>query len=209
MRKRIVAVSGRLRGERIAALLVAGLLQAVFAIWLATVPGHDRHRPGDAPHQRIRLQWLARPSVPPVPPAPARAAPAPAQARRASASASLAGTADPRPTAAPAASPASRGRLDLSLPAGAIAGTAAPARQPWERPPPVAFQGTRFNDHWTPDGGEIQQTWAFRSRIAATLLAATGALDTPCTAQQRARRLSRCFGAQYPGDTEPPPGPGK
>lgn len=102
------------------------------------------------------------------------------------------------------------GALDLSLPAEAIAaGRPAEARQPWERPPPIEYRSTRFDRAWAPDGGPIQQTWAFRSKIAGFVLAATGALDLPCTEEERRQLVERCAGRQYQGDDGPPTAPGR
>ncbi|MFO3705344.1 hypothetical protein ACI6Q5_10210 [Xanthomonas codiaei] len=71
----------------------------------------------------------------------------------------------------------------------------------------VPVETTRFNQHWTPDGGEVQQTWAFRSKLAGAALSMTGALQKPCTRSERDQRLRKCFGRQYQGDTDPPATP--
>ncbi|WP_349811804.1 hypothetical protein ABQ179_022625 [Xanthomonas dyei] len=65
---------------------------------------------------------------------------------------------------------------------------------------PSTSQNTRFEKNWAPDGQEMQQTWAFRSKAAALLLSATGALRRPCTDLERKRRDKKCFGSQYEGD---------
>ncbi|WP_434990793.1 hypothetical protein [Xanthomonas melonis] len=59
---------------------------------------------------------------------------------------------------------------------------------------------SRFDNSWAPDGQEIQQSWAFRSKAAALLLSATGALRRPCTELERKRMDKKCFGSQYEGD---------
>ncbi|WP_231805331.1 hypothetical protein [Stenotrophomonas sp. MMGLT7] len=65
------------------------------------------------------------------------------------------------------------------------------------------YEQTRFNGSWTPNGGAVQQTWAFRSKAAHLLLSATGALDLPCTEQERRQRKRRCAGEQYDYADEP------
>jgi len=109
--------------------------------------------------------------------------------------------AEPTPDSAPSgpiSNPAAQ--LDLSLPTAhrPRPGPVPPGIDRSE--PPVEFQETRFNKHWVPDGGEIQQTWAARSRLAKVLLSATGALVKPCTDAERRRREPRCAGAQYQGE---------
>ncbi|UXA50693.1 hypothetical protein M0D46_06700 [Xanthomonas prunicola] len=65
-----------------------------------------------------------------------------------------------------------------------------------------------FANAWTPDGGEIQQTWAFGSTVAGAALSMTGALERPCTQRERDQRLQECVGTPYHGDVSPPPLPG-
>ncbi|WP_372173994.1 hypothetical protein [Xanthomonas axonopodis] len=97
--------------------------------------------------------------------------------------------------------------LNLALPAAIVA--PAPTTRPlMQRTAPVDYQATRFANTWTPDGGEIQQTWAFRSKLAGAALSMTGALERPCTQRERDQRLQKCFGKQYQGDVSPPPPPG-
>lgn len=64
-------------------------------------------------------------------------------------------------------------------------------------PPP--YEQTRFAKVWAPDGGAVQKTWAHRSRAAQLLLSATGALDFPCTDEEKRLRKPSCAGAQYDG----------
>lgn len=98
--------------------------------------------------------------------------------------------------------------LDLSIPADVAAGEPVQARKLWERPPPIEHRSTRFDRAWMPDGGPVQQTWAFRSKLAAFLLGATGALDLPCSEEERRQLAERRAGRQYPGQ-DPPGGPGR
>ncbi|SUZ26532.1 hypothetical protein CPBF424_02870 [Xanthomonas euroxanthea] len=93
--------------------------------------------------------------------------------------------------------------MNLSLPA-TVVDTATPTRNFMQRAAPVDYQATRFAGDWTPDGGEIQQTWAFRSKLAGAALSLTGALERPCNQRERDQRLRRCFGKQYQGDMDPP-----
>ncbi|MCC4631957.1 hypothetical protein ACFFJ4_07130 [Xanthomonas dyei] len=76
-------------------------------------------------------------------------------------------------------------------------------------PDALPVDTTRFNQAWAPDGGEVQQTWAFRSGVARAALSMTGALRQPCNQRERDQRLEKCFGRQYPGDVEPPASPGR
>jgi len=91
-------------------------------------------------------------------------------------------------------------RLDLSLPDTYRAQIDRTPHRIGDTRNPVDFQPTRFNPQWTPDGGEMQQAWAFRSKTARMLLSMTGALVKPCTEAERRRREQRCAGAQYEGD---------
>ncbi|PPV05459.1 hypothetical protein XbrCFBP1976_17060 [Xanthomonas bromi] len=93
--------------------------------------------------------------------------------------------------------------LNLALPAATIA-PAPTTRTLMQRTAPVDYHTTRFAKAWTPDGGEIQQTWAFRSKLAGAALSLTGALERPCTQGERDQRLQKCFGKQYQGDVSPP-----
>ncbi|AKN91748.1 hypothetical protein ACU10_00340 [Xanthomonas oryzae pv. oryzicola] len=97
--------------------------------------------------------------------------------------------------------------LNLALPAAVVA-PAAITRTLMQRTAPVDYQTTRFANAWTPDGGEIQQTWAFRSKLAGAALSMTGALERPCTQRERDQRLQKCFGKQYQGDVSLPTLPG-
>lgn len=190
------------------ALLVLSL-HLLMAQWLLQ---HPRLTPAQE-DERMQLRLLPRDPV---------AVPAAAAAPSATTSAQGSAHARPASTGTLAALPeppgsssaqmddpgagGTRRALDLSLPPQVLGEAAGGAseRQPWERPPPVDYRSTRFNRAWTPDGGPIQQTWAFRSKIAGFVLAATGALDLPCTEEERRQLLERCAGKQYQGDDGPP-----
>lgn len=65
---------------------------------------------------------------------------------------------------------------------------------------PQPYEQTRFAKAWAPDGGPVQREWAHRSRAAQLLLSATGALDFPCTDEEKRLRKPRCAGAQFAHD---------
>lgn len=68
---------------------------------------------------------------------------------------------------------------------------------------PPRYDQTRFSGAWAPDGGPVQKTWAQRSQATHLLLSATGALDFPCTREEKRLRKPRCSGAQYGHDEIP------
>lgn len=187
------------RSDRITALCVAAVLHGLLAAFL----WRDAFRlaPSEDDEAVISLTFLERP--------PAVATPAPALRRPPPASrpAPVARRGQPAPAATgtpglagPVPNPPGRTSLDLSLP-GEYQARAEASPRIMQRPDdPLALRGTRFNPDWTPDGGPIQHTWAFRSRTAQLLLSATGALVKPCTEAERRRREKRCFGEQYEGD---------
>lgn len=186
-------------GDHLVAVALVILLQSLFATWLLVFP-RPRAPGAGSEHPRIQLQWIARTPATATVLVRARRAQTPPTRERGPSE-----PGDPTPTATAAAGRAGpHGRLDLSLPITAVTPPPTPARQPWERPPTVEFRDTRFDRDWAPDGGEVQQTWAFRSKIAGILLSATGALNRPCNQHEREQRLEKCFGKQYEGDTEPP-----
>jgi len=101
----------------------------------------------------------------------------------------------------PDAAKSPRTALDLSLPGSTQDAPVAYERAlPWEREPPVEYRSTRFNRSWAPTDKSIQHEWAHRSAIAGLLLSAVGAMDEPCTQEQRDRQERHCFGEQYKGD---------
>ncbi|RYE75538.1 MAG: hypothetical protein EOO80_14940 [Oxalobacteraceae bacterium] len=197
--------------------MVVLALHGVFALWLSRTPSDAViHRPRSY-SPRMTLVFLPRPLQAAGP----QALP-PSMITRSTAGLRAANTANaamPRSTQTlsqadmqrPAHSSDSRAAtsgntlqsLNLSLPATAV-DTATPTRTFMQRTAPVDYQATRFASDWTPDGGEIQQTWAFRSRLAGAALSLTGALEQPCNQRERDQRLRRCFGKQYQGDVDPP-----
>jgi len=96
-----------------------------------------------------------------------------------------------------------RATLDLSLPASTQDTPVAYERAlPWERESPVEYRSTRFNRSWAPTDKSIQHEWAHRSSVAGLVLSATGALEEPCTQEQRDRLERHCFGEHYKGDRD-------
>ncbi|WP_434026298.1 hypothetical protein [[Pseudomonas] boreopolis] len=89
--------------------------------------------------------------------------------------------------------------LNLRLPSAYVAEIGIRSSGLQDSRQPVDVKSTRFNKSWAPDGGAMQQSWAFHSKAAKLLLSATGALEKPCSAEERRRREKRCFGAQYEG----------
>lgn len=187
--------------KALAALLALALHLPVLH-WLMT---HPRPRTASAaPDARVQLRLLSRevPAVQQTPPAHAATGKNTGQERSATfPAAPTPATAAPGSGSDTAGTPAAP--LDLSLPAHLASEAPARSRNPLEPPAAIDYRPTRFNHAWAPDGGPIQQTWAFRSRLAGALLGATGALDRPCTEAERRQRLKRCAGAQYQGDEHP------
>ncbi|PPT75636.1 hypothetical protein XaplCFBP3122_12380 [Xanthomonas arboricola pv. populi] len=197
-------------------------LHGVFALWLIrTLPivATDRER---ANTPRMRLIFVPRPlqtTSPQTPPSsmltrstsPRRAASAGIHAATTRSTQAMPEADMQQPSARPSDSTAATSgtpsqSLNLSLPA-TVVGTPASVRNPMQHTAPVVYQTTRFANDWTPDGGEIQQTWAFRSKLAGAALSMTGALRQPCMQRERDQRLQKCFGKQYQGDVDPPAGP--
>jgi len=187
--------------EAIAALLATIILQVVFGLFLS-VQGRGVPTPAVTKDFRSTLTWHARtpaqrpplplPTRTPSPPNPHRKAPA--APPRSVSTAQLAMQSSG--TVAQANQPAPR--LVLTVPSS----TPPPAFQPQmmeDARSPRPYQQTRFAKAWTPDGGAIQKTWAHRSRAAHLLLSATGALQLPCTDEEKRRRTPGCTGAQYEG----------
>ncbi|CAD1786548.1 hypothetical protein XSP_000298 [Xanthomonas euroxanthea] len=205
------------QGEPALAILLVLALHGVFALWLSRIPPvavTDRQRSSSP---RMTLVFLPRPLQAAGP----QASP-PGMITRSPSSQRVVNTAsaamprstqtlaqvDMRRSARSSDSPvATSGNtsqsLNLSLPA-TVVDTATPTRNFMQRTAPVDYQATRFAGDWTPDGGEIQQTWAFRSKLAGAALSLTGALERPCNQRERDQRLRRCFGKQYQGDMDPP-----
>ena len=186
------------------AMLVAMALQISFALFLVL---HGDPPPAQGPAQEFRLvlTWFERthlpsppvhapPSTPSTPSTPAspRLAPTKSAVRTASNS-----PADRQPDGSKLSNvpPAP---LILTVPTTTPPGTFDSHALDRSKSPP-AYEQTRFAKAWTPDGGAVQKTWAHRSRAAQLLLSATGALDFPCTDEEKRQRKPRCAGAQYDG----------
>ncbi|NIK00487.1 hypothetical protein [Xanthomonas cannabis] len=210
------------------AIVLVLAVHGVMVLCLSRVasPAVSRHKHKDAP--RMTLEFIARalpPNTSQTAPAATATSPTVASSSRRTTAAALpqttqtpnhtklrppapAGAADGDSGPGNAATAANNAQpLNLTLPATAIA-PASTTRALMQRTAPVDYQTTRFANAWTPDGGEIQQTWAFRSKLAGAALSLTGALERPCTQRERDQRLQKCFGKQYRGDVSPPAPPG-
>jgi hypothetical protein len=191
-------------GEVIAAVLVTAALHAVFAAYLlfhreagvvSAVPAEVR--------TVLKLVERELPAKPPHPPAmlarasPAISRPVPSSTRSAGPAITSA-----VPLATPAGGNGIPRRLVLAVPETASSGTYAPDMMGRSKAPST-YERTRFADAWAPDGGPVQKTWAQRSRAAHLLLSATGALEFPCTEEEKRLRKPRCSGAQYDHDQTP------
>jgi len=103
----------------------------------------------------------------------------------------------------PDAAKSPRTTLDLSLPGSTQGAPVVFERTlPWERESAVEYQSTRFNRSWAPTDKSIQHEWAHRSSVAGLVLSAAGALEEPCTQEQRDRLERHCFGEHYKGDRD-------
>lgn len=200
--------------ESASALLVVLVLHMVFAVWLIHLSPDRMTLQRGITAARITVTFIA----PAQSSAPARRAPmrqpaavtptrtntriaAPAQQPIGPASA----TPSPLPPGNTATSASS---LNLHVPDTAPV-IAARSQRLLTPPDALPVESTRFNQTWAPDGGEVQQTWAFRSGVARAALSMTGALRQPCNQRERDLRLEKCFGRQYQGDVDPPAQPGR
>lgn len=190
------------RKESLFAVLLVALLHLPLAYVLLQGPRGPMAKAAREPG--IAVVFLPR-VVPPTPSTATAAAPSPvlpvAVRKTVVTSARPSPSADPDGTAPtpPAATKGPPG-LDLRLPDAYRAQVDSAPRKVGDTRNPVDFQATRFNPQWAPDGGEMQQAWAFHSRTARMLLSMTGALVKPCTEAERKRRERRCAGAQYDGE---------
>ncbi len=184
--------------DAVVAMLVALALQITFALFLLL---HDAPKLAqrEADEFRTVLTWVERPlsSFPPVRPPPPIPRSRPnatiGQAER-TVSTSPAGEQFVESTTSDDPAPP----LVLTLPSNTPPGTFDSHAFGRSKSTPAYVQ-TRFAKAWTPDGEAVQKTWAHRSRAAQLLLSATGALDLPCTDEEKRLRKPRCAGAQYDG----------
>ncbi len=200
--------------ESASALLVVLVLHVVFAVWLIHLSPDRKTSQRDIATARITVTFIAAAQPPaPTPLAPMRQpaavaatrtnmrSAAPAQQPMGPASATL----SPLPTGTTATGASS---LNLHVPDTAPV-IAARSQRLLTPPDALPVETTRFNQTWAPDGGEVQQTWAFRSGVARAALSMTGALRQPCNQRERDLRLEKCFGRQYQGDVDLPAQPGR
>lgn len=188
----------RVSVEAVVAMLVAISLQISFALFLV-LHGDPQPAQGTAQEFRSVLTWVERTYIPSPPvhtlsPAPSRPPLATTKSVVRTASNTPAG-AQHDGSGMPNVPPAP---LILTVPSTAPPGTFDSHALDRSKSPP-AYEQTRFAKAWTPDGGAVQKTWAHRSRAAQLLLSATGALDFPCTDEEKRQRKPRCAGAQYDG----------
>ncbi len=184
--------------EVVAAMLVTIGLQFSFALFML-MHGNPGPVQGEAQELRSVLTWVNRRylSSPPVN-MPPSAPPSPAHAKTES---EVRAASTPQADAQPLGSTLSidpPAPLILTVPSTTPVGTFNSHALDRSKSPP-AYEQTRFAKTWTPDGGAVQKTWAHRSRAARLLLSATGALDFPCTDEEKRLRKPRCGGAQYDG----------
>lgn len=93
---------------------------------------------------------------------------------------------------------ATKPQLDLRVPEDAIRGDG--LRSDVDEVPARRQVKEALSQAWKPESTNLQEHWASKSKVAELLLGATGALEKPCSAEERRRRERRCFGAQYEGD---------
>lgn len=142
----------------------------------------------------------ARPTPPPMPTPPGRISP---EHQRPVVNQPTSTVTSQAPLSEPAGEVEGQQRpLVLSIPPVTSPGTFESDAMDRSKGPP-AYNQTRFANAWTPDGGPIQKTWAHRSTAARLLLSATGALEFPCTDEEKRLRKPRCSGAQYAHDETP------
>jgi hypothetical protein len=187
--------------ERAVAVLATVALQTFFALFLLLhdTPALEQEQ---AHSFRSVLEWIERTPLP-LPSPPVDASPSETK------SADIA-TRNSVPRPVPTGQPGAKAvestihgtpsaPLILVLPSPTQPGTFdshALDRSRYPRP----YEQTRFAKAWAPDGGPVQRAWAHRSRAAQLLLSATGALDFPCTDEEKRLRKPRCAGAQFAHD---------
>jgi hypothetical protein len=205
MNKRVRAQLSPLRRcmslECAVAVLATAALQIFFALFLLL---HDTPalEQGQAQSFRSVLKWIERTPLPlPSPPVDAFPSETKSTDRATKKSVSR-----PVPTAQPGAQVVESTMLGtpsapliLALPPPTQPGTFDSHALDRSRSPP-SYEQTRFAEAWAPDGGPVQRAWAHRSRAAQLLLSATGALDFPCTDEEKRLRKPRCSGAQFAHD---------
>lgn len=192
--------------EPILALLIVVVLHVLLAAWLIHFPPAGSWTPPVFATTRITTRFIARP------PPPTDSAVLPRQRARVSATLAQASSRiesharrAPATSAQPAVTATATGSAGLNLHVPEAAPTIVAGTQRILMPADaLQLTPTRFANDWAPDDGEIQQTWAFRSRLAGAALSMTGALRKPCTQRERDQRLQHCFGKQYRGDVAPP-----
>ncbi len=201
--------------ESASALLAVFVLHVVFAVWLIHLSPDRMPRQRDITAARITLTFIARdPSPAPTPPVLMRQ-PATTKAPTRTNTRLIATAQQPIGPTLATPSPltpgtAAAGAPGLNLQVHDTTPVIAARSQRLLTPPDaLPVDTTRFNQAWAPDGGEVQQTWAFRSGVARAALSMTGALRQPCNQRERDQRLEKCFGRQYQGDVEPPVSPGR
>lgn len=179
-------------------MLVAIAMHLGFALVLSLHDGADRAL-GETERFRSRLSWVERADPPPLPmPASAPASPSLVQATTVSVVRTISTTAAVPSPEGSAMSDSSAAPLILTVPSTLAPGTFDSHALDRSRSPPPYVE-TRFAKAWAPDGGAVQTAWAHRSRAAQLLLSATGALEFPCTEEEKRLRKQRCAGAQHDG----------
>ncbi|KQR08035.1 hypothetical protein ASF90_17940 [Xanthomonas sp. Leaf148] len=195
-------------------MLAVFVLHVVFAVWLIHLSASHMTSQRDITATRITLTFIAGdPSPAPTPPVlmrqPATKAPTRTNTRLIAIAQQPIGPtlATPSPLTP---GMAATGTPGLNLHVHDTTPVIAASSQRLLTPPDaLPVDTTRFNQAWAPDGGEVQQTWAFRSGLARAALSMTGALRQPCNQRERDQRLEKCFGRQYQSDVEPPASPGR
>lgn len=162
-------------------------------------PQHKRDdtvaRPRAQPSDEVLmlLTFDDRESTPPRPRArPARAArePRPRRGRIVESGTTLAAA----PGTDSGASEGAPAVLDLAAPAAPRPRFAAP--DALRRPAALAFERTRFDQAWISEGN-LTQVAARKSKLAAVVLGALGALRRPCTEKQRSEYDAACVPDAY------------